>query len=338
MLSRTLPSSPRFADALAGVGARGLRIAVEVPEVAEVYVNDINRTAVKKARESAVANGVAAKCHFSSRESCLFLFQHAVRGNRFEMVDLDPFGSPSPYLDCGVRAVRDSGVLSFTATDTAVLCGVYPQVALRKYHGRSLRTEYCHEIGVRLLLGALTCCAGHFDLGIRPVFAQSSRHYMRIYARLVGGASRAEESRAQLGFISHCFPCERRALGLEPRRECDGCGNKVGNAGPLWLGSLFDKEILPQLHEVLSSLQMDQAARLVERASTETDLPATYYVVDRIADDLGVPSPGPEQVISALQKNGFRAARTSFNPGGVRTDALPEEVEEAIRRTSGSRR
>lgn len=336
-LARTLPSSPRFADALAGVGARGLRVAVEVPEVAEVYMNDINRNAMRKAKESAAENRVTARCQFSSEESCLFLLRHAVRGKRFEMVDLDPFGSPAPYLDCGVRAVRDSGVLSFTATDTAALCGVYPQVALRKYHGRSLRTDYCHEIGARLLFGALTDCAGRFDLGVEPVFTHSSRHYMRVYARLKAGATAAEEALAQLGFIFHCFRCGRRTTGSELVEGCVGCKNKLRVAGPLWLGPLFDGEILPSLSEVLSSLQMEEAARLVERAFSEKDMPATYYVIDRVADELGVPSPGPEQVVLTLRASGFRASRTSFNPRGVKTDALPQEVNDVVRGLAGLR-
>ena len=47
-----------FADALSGTGARALRVAVEAPEIAEVYMNDINQLAVDKAKLSAEINAL----------------------------------------------------------------------------------------------------------------------------------------------------------------------------------------------------------------------------------------------------------------------------------------
>lgn len=38
-------------------------------------------------------------------------------------VDLDPYGSPSVFLDSAVQCVADGGMLMCTATDMAVLCG-----------------------------------------------------------------------------------------------------------------------------------------------------------------------------------------------------------------------
>lgn len=38
-------------------------------------------------------------------------------------VDLDPYGSPSVFLDSAVQCVADGGILMCTATDMAVLCG-----------------------------------------------------------------------------------------------------------------------------------------------------------------------------------------------------------------------
>src|SRR5215475_5658342 len=54
-----------FADALSGTGARALRVAVEAPEIAEIYLNDVNRLAVNKSKLSAKINHVVHKCHFS---------------------------------------------------------------------------------------------------------------------------------------------------------------------------------------------------------------------------------------------------------------------------------
>lgn len=37
----------------------------------------------------------------------------------YEVVDLDPYGSPSQFLDSAVQAVADGGLLCVTATDMA---------------------------------------------------------------------------------------------------------------------------------------------------------------------------------------------------------------------------
>jgi tRNA (guanine26-N2/guanine27-N2)-dimethyltransferase len=139
-----------MADSLCGTGARGLRVAVESPEVNQVYFNDVNPLAIDVARKSSAINHVEGKCHFSVSKACKFLLdgtneRHARSpdtfrgekmarigriGKRFTIVDLDPFGSPAAYVDCVIRSVEDGGLVSITATDTAVLRGKYPDVCL----------------------------------------------------------------------------------------------------------------------------------------------------------------------------------------------------------------
>ena len=47
-------------------------------------------------------------------------------------VDLDPYGSPSAFLDSAVQSVIDGGMLMCTATDMAVLCGGNGEVCYSK--------------------------------------------------------------------------------------------------------------------------------------------------------------------------------------------------------------
>ena len=43
--------------------------------------------------------------------------------DRFDVVDLDPYGSPATFLDGAVQSICDGGLLLVTCTDMAVLCG-----------------------------------------------------------------------------------------------------------------------------------------------------------------------------------------------------------------------
>jgi tRNA (guanine26-N2/guanine27-N2)-dimethyltransferase len=317
-----------FADVLCGVGARGLRVAKECQRVDRVYLNDLNPKAIELAKKAAELNGVLERCVFTTKDALVFLAEHSTPGNRFDVVDVDPFGSPLPYLPAALRAVKRGGLISLTATDTAVLCGVYPKIALRRYGGLSLRCEYGNEVGARLLLGAAARQAMSINAGITPVFAHASRHYIRVYFTLESGASKADENLEKIGYINQCGGCGYRESG--GRRElCPTCGAKMQSAGPLWVGPLFSRSVLEAALR-LSSERLKPEDKTLTIALEECDLPPTYYTVDELAERLKVATPAVKDVIGSLRARGFRAARTVFNPKGVRADAPKEVVEEAV--------
>ena len=50
---------------------------------------------------------------------------HALQNpDGYEVVDLDPYGSPTQFLDSAVQAVADGGMLCVTATDMAGKCNM----------------------------------------------------------------------------------------------------------------------------------------------------------------------------------------------------------------------
>ena len=44
------------------------------------------------------------------------MYQHR-RKLQFDCVDIDPYGSPSPFIDAAVQCVSEGGLLMVTATD-----------------------------------------------------------------------------------------------------------------------------------------------------------------------------------------------------------------------------
>ncbi len=328
-IAKKLSGHVRMADSLAGVGARGVRVAVEAPEISEVFMNDLNPIAIDYARASAKMNGVYDRCSFSVMDACHFLIEHSSPGDRFEIVDVDPFGSPAPYLDCVVRAVRDGGMVSVTATDTAVLCGVYPKVSARKYFGYSLNTEYCHEIGIRLLIGALAHLAMRLDIGIHPLFSHSTRHYIRIYANISSGASYADETRDSLGYILHCFNCFNRKTSSLIEKNCDECGGIFRFAGPLWIKGIHNGDFLSYLLKNIDLTK--ECEKIVRNSLDEVDMPPTYYIPDKIADRLQLSIPKLNDIMSVIRDKGYKATRSAINSKGIKTDAPSSVIIEIIK-------
>jgi len=325
-----------MADSLAGVGARGIRIAIEAPAISRVHLNDLNRDGLDLARSSADINGVLSKCTFSPEDVKMFFAKHSSPDKRFDIVDLDPYGSPAPYLESALAAVTGGGLLCITATDTAVLCGVYPEVARRKYYARSLRSEYCHETAARILVGALAHRAMPLNLGIRPLFGHTTRHYVRVYVSITVGSSQARSCQKGLGYIIHCSTCGARRVSKDVDRFCPDCGGKTGYAGPLWVQDINDPPFLRETCKVYEELGTPVCSKIVQTASEETELPPYYFALDNIARSNKTRSPSMNRTVVRLEEVGYRATRTIFNPKGIKTDAPLAEVERAAKEASES--
>lgn len=74
------------------------------------------------------------------------MFENRNLGNRFHVIDLDPYGCPSQFLDSAVQSVCNGGMLMVTCTDMAVLCGNSPETCYVKYGAIALRNVACHEM------------------------------------------------------------------------------------------------------------------------------------------------------------------------------------------------
>ncbi len=316
-----LPSlkSKTFADGFAGVGARALRVATEIPEIDAVYVNDINATAIGAAKQAAKLNLIEGRCHFSTNEVCKFLMQGTEEGDRFGIVDLDPFGTPARHIDCVLRGALGGGLVSVTATDTAVLCGIYPEVCLRRYYGRPLNNSYGNETAIRLMLSLIALTASRLELAIRPIFVHATMHYMRVYATVSVSSSQANVVYSNIGYVLHCFQCGHRIKVAEyEEKKCDLCGSLMRVGGQLWTGAVHDKEFVRRMVELDNGRQ---SKKVLEAAEEELgDIPY-YFKADEISSKLRTNPHSVQKIIEKLRSSGFAASRTALNPGAFKTDA-----------------
>lgn len=155
-------------EALSATGLRSIRYAKEVSGVKEIIANDFSRKAVEDIKQNIIDNEVQhiVKENFEDAVYvilwCIFfieikvfyfsmlMYQHR-KENRFDAIDLDPYGCPGAFLDSAVQSVKDGGLLLVTATDMAVLAGNAPETCYYKYGAISLRIKCCHEMVIRLM-------------------------------------------------------------------------------------------------------------------------------------------------------------------------------------------
>lgn len=336
---RTVSRGISICEPLTSSGIRGIRFATEIHGVKKVLIGDITERAFNLAKYNVHLNGLQERVAVQHKDANCLLSCHGAPRKRFDAVDVDPFGSPVPYLDSAIRALRNNGLLAVTATDLAPLCGVHSKACVRKYGGKPLRTEYCHELAVRLLAGCIAAVAAKHDIGIRVVFSHCTDHYIRVYAQIVYGAKKADKAVKNLGYILHCFNCLHRETAKSPFakriEKCPECGSKMDYAGPLWLERIFDQ----QFCELMAKASMRTAfrnsgkiAKLLSLAKEESEAPITYYVLDKISDKLALPVPSVDAMLQILRDSGFQAFPTHFNSRGIRTDAPALSVQKLLRK------
>ena len=293
-------------DGLTATGAWGIRMALEAGATGLV-LNDWSHEATDLARMNVRRNGVAA--HVVSEP-----LPKLLGSIEADFVDVDPFGPPTPFLEAALGAARPGAGLGITATDTAVLGGTYPKACERRYGARPLRCAQGNEIAVRILLGYGARLASKYGKGIEPVLSLAAAHFCRTIVRV--GPLHAP---ARIGRVA------RRPSGRF--EECPP--SAPGAIGPLWLGPLQDEDSVSRL--MPSPWTGPEAIRILFSIQGEAGLPPFFVTTDELAALTHRSAPKLDRFIDALRQVGYRAARTSFHPRGVRTDAPHVEVVRAFR-------
>jgi len=232
---------------------------------------------------------------------------------KFDFIDIDPFGSPIYYIYQAIPRLEKNGIIAVTATDTAALYGVYPKTCMRKYGSLSIKTPFSHEIAIRILAKAVIEIAAKHNIALKPVFSHATQHYYRIYFQ--SSRSFVDNVLKDIGFIYYCNKCKNRfATKFEMREKCN-CGNKLCFAGPLYTGNLWDGKLVKKMME-LSSGKNHMFLRTILEES-KINIPC-YYESFELEKEKKI-----EEMIENLKKKGFSASRTHFSGKGIRTNFKP---------------
>lgn len=322
-LLRSLKRKMKCLDLLAASGARGLRIAKEVPN-SKVTLNDANPSAVKLIKKNAKLNKLDVEV---SRFSANRFLKETKR--KWGYVDVDPFGTPAPFLENAIRVLSSNGIIGVTATDTSALCGTYPHAAIRKYNSRSLRCPVMHELGLRILVYAILQEANKQGINLKPIFSHSSHHYMRVYLK------RTKEKQDNIGYFKYDFKTGKFSTSKTKPRTMD-------HAGPLWLGDLWERKLIKRMILTLNreaeesgkTATSSEANSLIRGLYEESKIDSIgFYDIHRIAKIHRLKSlPRFRFILDNLRKRGFKAERTHFTHSGIKTDATMADIMKILKK------
>ncbi|KAI0882754.1 TRM-domain-containing protein [Annulohypoxylon maeteangense] len=295
-------------DALSATGLRALRYAQELPFVTSVTANDLSPTAVEAIKRNAEHNGVESKVNATSGDARVHMYSLLTReepddgakdkhrnkkgahrpnkpSKKYDVIDLDPYGTAAPFLDAAFNAIRDDGgLLCVTCTDSAVWASNgYPEKAFALYGGVPLKGFHSHEVGLRLILHSLASTAARYGLAIEPLLSLSIDYYCRIFVKV-------RKSPAQVKFLAGktmvVYNCDqgcgawetqflarhrkarnksgkgvfyKHGFSLAPTADqlCKECNSKTHLAGPMYGGPLHSVDFIQKVLDELPNASDD---------------------------------------------------------------------------------
>ena len=315
------------ADPMSASGVRALRFLKETSCIEKVFVNDIDSQAVNIIKKNFEINGIPPD-KYEIHEEDANAFLRRKWGFGFDYVDLDPFGSPVPFIESVALSMKRGAIAGITATDTAPLSGTYPATCKRRYGSFPLRNEFKHEVGIRILIKKVIELSAQYDIAMVPLFAYSHLHYFKLFFRKERGAKIVDSLLKKIGFVLYCFNCLNRVVETDHfklRETCPICRSRFSIGGPMWIGELWDREFTQYLCvEAEKREEINrETKKILSLIKEEMRVPTLgFYTLSKLSQKLHIPQQPP--IKKAVEF--FQGVRTHFEGDGFRTLLSHEEI------------
>lgn len=294
-------------DLLAGSGIRAIRFLAELEKgkIKSIIINDYNEKAAELIRKNLEANKkrfkTDAEINITNMEASTLLLQ----STGFDYIDIDPFGTPNPFLDAAARRLSRNSILAVTATDTSALAGTYPKVCKRKYWATPDRGPQKHELGLRILIRKVQLIAAQYEKALIPIFSYSKEHYMRVFFRCDKGKSNVDAVLKQHGMVD--------------------------NAGPLWLGQLWNTKLAEKMYRLATDLDYDFDARFLQTIRDESRIGTVgFHDIHSLCKKNKLEVPPFEPIFNEVKKK-HSISRTHFSGFGIRSSIEEEKLISIIK-------
>jgi tRNA (guanine26-N2/guanine27-N2)-dimethyltransferase len=168
-----------FIEPLGGTGVRGIRLAIESNGYG--LINDVDPVAYYYITRNIRLNNIDDRVYAVMHEANTLLNNYTFTGVLVEYIDIDPYGSPIPFIDSAIKPLAKKALIGVTATDTGPLTCSHGNKALRRYGIRCFKTDFSKELGLRILIYNIVFRAAAMDVVLKPLFSYSDKYYYRVF-------------------------------------------------------------------------------------------------------------------------------------------------------------
>ncbi|EQB60813.1 hypothetical protein NAPIS_ORF01598 [Vairimorpha apis BRL 01] len=202
---------------MSATGLRGIRYFKEIPNV-KIIFNDISLDSINCIQENLKLNEISnvnvINKNFNIQDvqnnsskiniinsDCNVLMCSLL--NYFDVIDIDPFGSCSEYIENAFRSIKHNGILCLTSTDKGVLCSNENKCII-KYETTILKKFSQNEMAIRALLSCISRHAAKFGISIEPLVSLNIDFYLRIFVRVLKRTPKKVVENSGLFYLCRC--------------------------------------------------------------------------------------------------------------------------------------
>ncbi|AFN83561.1 N2,N2-dimethylguanosine tRNA methyltransferase [Encephalitozoon romaleae SJ-2008] len=331
----------RILDAMSATGLRGIRYLKEISN-STVYLNDISQSSIETIKSNVLLNGIEDMEYFESnlqeirtsgntRVNIIKSDCNVLMGSLpcfFDVIDIDPFGSCSEYIDNALRAIKHRGIICLTATDKGVLCS-NERKCLIKYSTAIMRGVGMNETPLRTIVSLVSRQASKFGCSVEPVMSLSIDFYVRIFLRIVRRNPRSVIERNSFVLMCRCHNItEISNVQKEIDNRCSNCGGRMKLCGPFWNRALNDTSVIKN---VLNNTSRDNKRLIGILRYLEQELPNMfYYEIPRLCSILGISTIKQSKLMHALANMGYLVSYTHSELNAIKTNAPIDSINKVL--------
>jgi tRNA (guanine26-N2/guanine27-N2)-dimethyltransferase len=311
----------KFCDPMTATGIRELRFLKTIPEIFEkITMGDISIEAIENIKNNFENNNISLENCELGRDDAI----NTISKQYYDFIEIDPFGSPVPFLDMAIQRMKHNGVLSVTATDTAALCGTYPKRTLRRY-GMKVEKLLCYEeIGLRNLIAHCQVQAAKYDKILIPEVTFSFEHFYKIFFKVHESKALATTDIKNLRY----FEYNRKSQKITTNKY----ESENTTLGKTYVGLLQNKE---QLQVMINNLGLIEDKKKIEKLLNKLNDEGEeigYYNIHKVQKENNISSSMKfSTLIEKLQEKGFNASLPHCGKLCIKTNAEPEDIVEVLK-------
>ncbi|KAI9836066.1 MAG: hypothetical protein M1819_001678 [Sarea resinae] len=276
----------RILDALSATGLRALRYSKEIPFTTSVTANDLSAAATASIKLNVQHNRVEEKVVPLTGNALAHMYsfvgqptEHSSDTKKYDVIDLDPYGTAVPFLDASMQCLTDGGLLCVTCTDAGVFASTgYLEKTYALYGGLPMKGPHSHEAGLRLILQSIATTGAKYGFAIEPLLSLSIDFYARVFVRVRRSPADVKFLAGKTMIAYNCDSgCGAWATQLLARnrantakngstyykhtveqapsagQHCEHCGHKRHLAGPMYAGPLHSPAFIQRILDSLAT-------------------------------------------------------------------------------------
>ena len=300
-----------FCDGMIGSGVLEIRLLKKLDIFRKLYLGDIKNFCIKTFQKNLKINKIKSK----NIEIKKCDFNNLLSLRNYDFIHIDPFGPPTPFLDLAFQKIKHNGILSITATDSAVLCSKYRKTLLRRYKVKQNIRTYCDDdLGQRHLIKYCYEISSTYDKSFEVLLSFKHKHYFKLFLKVFDTKNLANQNLEKLSYLNYDFKTQKFSK------------KDFGEIGKTYIQNLSQKSFLKSMLENIDIIEDNKKVQnFLNLKMSEIDVLGFINIHKFCKNHKINLTKKIKDIILEIEKKGFLASKVFEDDFSIKTNC-PTEI------------